>query len=91
MHNVQAYLTFNNGVSLPRIGFGIYQTLSEKSLRWCRKPLEVGYHHIDTDGAYGNEKGVGEALNCSALECSEIFVEIKVLVVDYGHEQTCMS
>lgn len=50
--------------------------------------FETGYRHIDTAAAYGNEKGVGEALKRSGLERSDVFLETKVWVVDYGYDQT---
>ena len=88
MTTTQPHFTLNNGVTLPQIGFGVYQTPPEETMVAVQAALEVGYRHIDTAAAYGNEKGVGEALRRSGLDRSDVFVETKVWVTDYGYEQT---
>jgi diketogulonate reductase-like aldo/keto reductase len=50
--------------------------------------LEAGYRHIDTAAAYANERGVGEAVAASGLQRSEVFIETKIWISDYGYEQT---
>ena len=88
MTTTQPHFTLNNGVTLPQIGFGVYQTPPEETMVAVQAALEVGYRHIDTAAAYGNEKGVGEALRRSGLDRSDVFVETKVWVTDYGYEET---
>lgn len=88
MTTTQPLFTLNNGVELPQIGFGVYQTPPEETADSVQTALETGYRHIDTAAAYGNEKGVGEALKRSGLARSDVFLETKVWVVDYGYEQT---
>ena len=88
MTTTQPHFTLNNGVTLPQIGFGVYQTPPEETMVAVQAALEVGYRHIDTAAAYGNEKGVGEALRRSGLDRSDVFVETKVWVTDYGYDQT---
>ena len=88
MTTTQPHFTLNNGVTLPQIGFGVYQTPPEETMVAVQAALEVGYRHIDTAAAYGNEKGVGEALRRSDLDRSDVFVETKVWVTDYGYDQT---
>ena len=88
MTTTQPHFTLNNGVTLPQIGFGVYQTPPEETMVAVQAALEVGYRHIDTAAAYGNEKGVGEALRRSGLDRSDVFVETKVWVTDYGYNET---
>ena len=88
MTTTQPHFTLNNGVTLPQIGFGVYQTPPEETMVAVQAALEVGYRHIDTAAAYGNEKGVGEALRRSGFDRSDVFVETKVWVTDYGYDQT---
>ena len=88
MTTTQPHFTLNNGVTLPQIGFGVYQTPPEETMVAVEAALEVGYRHIDTAAAYGNEKGVGEALRRSGFDRSDVFVETKVWVTDYGYDQT---
>lgn len=88
MTTTQPHFALNNGVTLPQIGFGVYQTPPEETMVAVQAALEVGYRHIDTAAAYGNEKGVGEALRRSGFDRSDVFVETKVWVTDYGYDQT---
>jgi 2,5-diketo-D-gluconate reductase A len=68
----------NNGVEIPRLGFGVFQIKPEETAEATRAALEIGYRHIDTAQMYGNEKGVGEAVRDSGLDRGEIFVTSKV-------------
>ena len=68
----------NNGVSIPQLGFGVYQIPPEETKEATLAALEVGYRHIDTAQMYGNEKGVGEAVRESGLARSDIFVTSKL-------------
>ncbi|MWV59175.1 aldo/keto reductase [Rathayibacter sp. VKM Ac-2754] len=81
-------LTLNNGVTLPALGLGVFQSAPEETTAAVQSTLEAGYRHIDTAAAYGNEREVGEGLRRSGLDRSEVFVETKVWVTDYGYEQT---
>ena len=81
-------LTLNNGVTMPALGFGVFQTPPEETVAAVRVALEVGYRHIDTAAAYGNEREVGQALRESGLPRDEVFVETKIWISDYGYEQT---
>lgn len=58
-------LKLNNGVDIPALGFGVYQTPPDETLAAVESALSTGYRHIDTAAAYGNEKGVGEAIRRS--------------------------
>jgi diketogulonate reductase-like aldo/keto reductase len=81
-------ITLNNGVTMPAVGYGVYQTPPDETSDAVATALEVGYRHIDTAAAYGNEKGVGTAIARSDLNRSDIFVETKVWITDFGYEQT---
>ncbi|MCF3939636.1 aldo/keto reductase [Gordonia tangerina] len=78
----------NNGVEIPALGFGVFQTPPEETASAVRSALEVGYRHIDTAAAYMNERGVGTAIAESGLDRSEVFIETKIWISDYGYEET---
>jgi 2,5-diketo-D-gluconate reductase A len=80
--------TLNNGVEIPALGFGVFQSAPEETVAAVQTALEVGYRHIDTAAAYFNEREVGEAIRRSGLDRAEVFVETKVWISDYGYEQT---
>ncbi len=82
------HLTLNNGVELPAIGFGVFQTPPDETRTAVASALDAGYRHIDTAAAYGNERQVGEAIAQSGLDRSDVFVESKIWISDYGYEQT---
>ena len=86
-HPVQQ-LTLNNGVTMPALGFGVFQTPPDVTTDTVATALETGYRHIDTAAAYGNEREVGEAVRRSGLPREEVFIETKVWISDYGYDQT---
>jgi diketogulonate reductase-like aldo/keto reductase len=81
-------LTLNNGVTIPVLGFGVFQSPPEETTAAVEAALQVGYRHIDTAAAYGNEREVGAAIRGSGLDRDEVFIETKVWVSDYGYDQT---
>jgi diketogulonate reductase-like aldo/keto reductase len=81
-------LTLNNGIELPALGFGVFQTPPDETRTAVETALADGYRHIDTAAAYGNERGVGEAVAASGLTRDEVFLETKVWISDYGYGQT---
>ncbi|MFJ2647567.1 aldo/keto reductase [Streptomyces sp. NPDC087420] len=70
--------TLNNGVTIPQLGFGVFQIPPEQTREATLLALETGYRHIDTAEAYGNEKEVGQAVRDSGIDRSEIFVTSKL-------------
>ena len=82
------FLTLNNGVQIPALGFGVFQTPPDETIAAVETALATGYRHIDTAAAYGNEREVGEAIRRSGLDRSEVFVETKVWINDYGYDET---
>lgn len=81
-------ITLNNDVKIPAVGFGVYQTPPDDTATAVEVALQTGYRHIDTAAAYGNERGVGEAIRRSGLTRDEIFIETKVWISDYGYDAT---
>jgi diketogulonate reductase-like aldo/keto reductase len=81
-------LTLNNGVELPAIGLGVFQTPPDETRDAVASALSTGYRHIDTAAAYGNEREVGDAIRASGLDRSELFVETKIWISDYGYDET---
>jgi diketogulonate reductase-like aldo/keto reductase len=81
-------LKLNNGVEMPAIGFGVFQTPPDETIAAVETALATGYRHVDTAAAYLNEREVGEAIRRSGLDRSEVFVETKVWITDYGYDAT---
>ncbi len=81
-------LVLNNGVRMPALGLGVFQSPPEETATAVETALQVGYRHIDTAAAYGNERQVGEGLKRSGLDRGEVFLETKVWVSDYGYDET---
>jgi diketogulonate reductase-like aldo/keto reductase len=81
-------VTLNNGVTLPALGLGVFQTPPDETRDAVAAALQAGYRHIDTAAAYANERQVGEAVAASGLDRSEVFLETKIWISDYGYEQT---
>ena len=82
------FLTLNNGVDLPALGLGVFQTPPEETRVAVETAFADGYQHVDTAAAYGNERQVGEAIRNSGLERPEVFVETKIWISDYGYDKT---
>jgi diketogulonate reductase-like aldo/keto reductase len=78
----------NNGVQMPAIGLGVFQTPPDETTSAVEAALSTGYRHIDTAAAYANEREVGEGIRRSGLDRSEVFVETKVWISDYGYDKT---
>jgi len=81
-------VTLNNGLEIPAIGFGVFQSAPEETVDAVRTALETGYRHIDTAAAYGNEREVGEGIRASGVDRDDIVVETKIWVSDYGFDET---
>jgi diketogulonate reductase-like aldo/keto reductase len=81
-------LELNNGVQMPAIGFGVFQTPPDETRDAVSAALAAGYRHIDTAAAYGNERQVGEAVHSSKVDRSELFLETKIWINDYGFSET---
>ncbi|MGF7234564.1 MAG: aldo/keto reductase [Frankia sp.] len=73
---------------MPALGLGVFQSPPEETAAAVEAALKVGYRHVDTAAAYGNERQVGEGIRRSGLDWAEVFTETKVWVSDYGSDQT---
>ena len=77
--------TLPNGVTMPALGLGVFQTPPEETSAAVAEALRLGYRHIDTAASYGNEREVGEGLRASGVDRSEVFLETKLWISDYGY------
>ncbi len=84
-------VTLNNGVVMPRIGYGVYQVTPQECERCVSDALSVGYRMIDTAQAYHNEEGVGAAVKKSGIARDELFLVSKVWISNYGFEKAKAS
>lgn len=85
------YVTLNNGVKMPQLGYGVYQITKEECERCVLDALEVGYRAIDTAQSYFNEAEVGDAIEKSPVDRKDIFLTTKVWIEHYGYEATKAS
>jgi diketogulonate reductase-like aldo/keto reductase len=87
--NLLETITLNNGVKIPKIGFGTFKVDNgNDTINSVKKALEVGYRHIDTAAIYGNEEGVGIAIKESGVPREEIFLVSKVWNSEQGYDTT---
>ena len=85
------YVTLNNGVKMPQLGYGVYQVDPKEAERCVSDAISVGYRMIDTAQAYRNEEGVGEAIRHSNIQRSDFFLVSKVWISNYGYEKAKAS
>jgi diketogulonate reductase-like aldo/keto reductase len=81
-------ITLNNGVKMPALGLGVYQSTPEQTAGAVETAIACGYRLIDTAAAYFNERQVGEGIRRSGVKRDEVFVTTKLWISDYGYEQT---
>ena len=81
------YVTLNNGVKMPRLGFGTYQIKDTAECeRAVRDAIDVGYRLIDTAASYGNEEAVGKAIKECSVPREDLFVTTKLWISDTSYE-----
>ena len=81
------YVTLNNGVKMPQLGFGTFQIKDPAECeRAVRDAIDVGYRLIDTAASYGNEEAVGKAVRECGIPREELFITTKLWVSDTGYE-----
>lgn len=85
------YMTLNNGVKIPKLGFGVFQISKENCENCVLDAIKVGYRHIDTAQSYFNEEEVGNAISKCGLPRKELFITTKVWIDNYGYEKTKKS
>jgi 2,5-diketo-D-gluconate reductase A len=82
------FITLNNGVRIPQLGFGVWQISDDEAQVAVRNALDAGYRHIDTAAIYGNEEGTGKALAASGIARDELFVTTKLWNSEQGYDST---
>ncbi len=86
---IQSGAKLNNGVEMPVLGLGVYQSppgeATRNAVKWA---LEYGYRHVDTARIYGNEKDVGLGLKESGVPREEVFITTNLWNSDQGYEST---
>ena len=85
------FVTLNNGVKMPKLGYGVYQTAPEETERCVLDAIAVGYRSIDTAQAYGNEEGVGNAIQKCGIAREELFITSKIWISNAGYEKAKAS
>lgn len=81
------YVTLNNGLKMPMLGYGVYQISKQDCKKCVLEALKIGYRLIDTAQSYFNEEEVGEAIRESMIPRSEIFITTKVWIEHYGYDE----
>jgi diketogulonate reductase-like aldo/keto reductase len=82
------FITLNNGVELPALGLGVFQSPPAETVTAVESAMAAGYRLIDTAAAYLNEREVGEGIRRSGVRRDEVFIETKVWISDYGYDAT---
>ncbi|MEV0974381.1 aldo/keto reductase [Microtetraspora glauca] len=80
-------ITLNNGVTMPQLGFGVWQVADDEAERAVSTALSAGYRSIDTAKLYHNEAGVGRALRESGIPRDELFITTKLWNDEHGYDQ----
>jgi organophosphate reductase len=85
------YVTLNNGVKMPQVGYGVYQVEPTEAERCVLNAISVGYRMIDTAQIYHNEEGVGNAIAKCGVPREELFIVTKVWISNAGEEKAYAS
>ncbi|HIZ55440.1 MAG TPA: aldo/keto reductase [Firmicutes bacterium] len=85
------YVTLNNGIKMPVLGYGVYQVSNEECERCVLDAIDVGYRAIDTAQAYGNEEAVGNAITKCGISRDKLFITTKVWISNSGYEKAKAS
>src|SRR5918994_4098659 len=90
MHNATEapVLTLHDGVEMPQLGFGVFQIPPEETQEKVEEALGVGYRHVDTAAAYGNEAEVGAAIAATGVRREDVFVTTKLWNSEQGFDST---
>lgn len=84
-------ITLNNGVTMPLLGYGVFQVSPDECERCVSDALRTGYRLIDTAQAYFNEEGVGNAIAKSGIDRHDLFVTTKVWISNSGDRKAAAS
>jgi len=81
------FVTLNNGVKMPLLGFGVFQIADPVECERCvLEAIQTGYRLIDTAASYGNEEAVGRAIQKCGVPREELFITTKLWISDAGYE-----
>lgn len=86
MDSINSPVRLENGVEMPCVGFGTFQTPADVTASVVREALEAGYTHIDTAAIYGNEEGVGQAIKDSGIDRGDLFITTKMWNTERGYD-----
>lgn len=78
----------NDGNHIPQLGYGVWQVGNDEAVTAVSEALKAGYRHIDTAAIYGNEEGVGKAIQSSGIERGDIYLTTKLWNGEQGYEST---
>lgn len=84
-------LVLNNSVTIPQLGFGVFQVPPAETQKAVEDALEAGYRHIDTAAAYRNESGVGAAIKASGIAREELFITTKLRNGEQGRAASAFN
>jgi len=84
-------LTLNNGVAMPILGLGVFQSPPAETTAAVETAIADGYRSIDTAASYDNEREVGEAIRASGIDRGELFITTKLWFSDYGHDEALVG
>lgn len=85
------YVTLNNGVKMPVLGYGVYQVTNEDCEKCVLDAISAGYRLVDTAQAYGNEEAVGNAVKKCGVPRDQLFITTKVWISNGGYEKAKAS
>lgn len=85
------FVTLNNGVKMPKLGYGVYQVSAEECERCVLDAIDCGYRSIDIAQAYGNEEDVGSAVEKCGVPREELFITTKIWITNGGYEKAKAS
>ena len=86
------YVTLNNGLKMPILGFGVFQVAEGQDTEEAvLAAINVGYRLIDTAQVYGNEEAVGRAIKRSGVPREELFITTKLWISSSGYEEAKKS
>lgn len=84
-------IKLNNGVEIPKLALGVWEIPDEKVADAVKSAVDIGYRHIDTAQAYGNERGVGEGVRNASVSRDQIFVNSKVAAEIKNYDEAKQS
>ena len=85
------YVTLNNGIKMPTLGFGVYQIKKDECKQCVIEAIKAGYRLIDIAAIYMNEIEVGQAIKECGIPREELFITTKLWVQDAGYEKAKLA